>query len=1281
MIFPDLPHLKQLQTELWRWPKSRASLMVGAGLSLNAAPLPGITRKFPTWRELAYAMFNELYPKIGTMSKEEEGQRNFRFLSLTPLQIASLYEATFNRQKLENLIRKLNPDLDYLPGRLHHLLLQLPWVDVFTTNYDTLLERTEISGRSYQLVTKAEDLTTSFSPRIIKLHGSFPSSTPYIISEEDYRTYPKKFAPFINSVQQSLLENSFVLLGFSGEDPNFIEWSGWIRDELGDAHAPIYLVGALSLGDAQRSLLSKRGVTPIDLTPIFKGSYKSGEIHAAAIEWFLKCLIIAKPARPERWPLFNSGVKFADEIIPLVHSDASIAPAELEISPDFTKAFTPELFQKAINRWLYERLNYPGWIVADDSKREYLWTKTKYWIKPLAEFSKHYSLADRLLLFREINWRLETSMTPLFSDWISIFEATLDEIYPKIVENSKDITVEIISAWIDIALGLLREARETYNVERWNKIKEKIGSIIGYCSQKNDKFQYEEALWEIWNVNRRAARNIINKWQPSQHAPLANMWKAGLLAELDELGEARNILRSVLSEIREALRNQGENIELLSMEGWCTFSLCAIEASLEPIRYYEIREEFWERWQELKALDCSPWPQLEYFEKALSASPPKPFRNEQIVHGYDPGETSTVAHWASDSIDPYLPAFSCIRFYEQAGIPMRLTRFNIGGDSLKRACQWIAPFIGFWSPALLIRSGSIDSIKKGNFLSRTSVSLMDQKLATRLYDWCLDIFEKELDGFTEFSNVESSKISIFEVLSEVLSRLSLKADSEQLRKTFPLVIDFHDKPGVMSHIRLHEVTEPWFKRLFLAADDEMLLDWMPTLIKFPLFREEVLAVFPPSQVWPDPMRHFPVDRIRKAAEENPKQLEEINKAADWLLKRAQCESGESRQRALYRLVDVFHAGLMSSAQQQLFGQLLWSQQSTRNLPNLPHFSVFSFLHLPAPAEINVKDSIKTYILNLDAKGCVTKDDNGKVSVIGSWSELPLLRESSSASKPLIRLFGKDSGRIEWTCDETKLLYLKIKTWWENDRKIFSFIGSDDSFRSLSTGPVVNSLRRFGEFLSRIVLPNMSWADENEWLYLIAWLDEMRALGVFINQALPYMLIHRPSEFDKIFSRIIDDLNGQCPEAVVTSAQAVRHWIHLALAGFVPEPPPDLLSTLINKVVFRSRCGIASCVSNLNRLIVEKPDSITIPQGKMLLACLGEWNFATKIIRFDEPTYDFSDDERIELRVLVARLAGALEAWHRSHCPRDQEFDNIALWRQTCALEALPEIRRAFSECR
>lgn len=299
MDFQDLPHLKQLASDLWKWPRPRSALMVGAGFSMNADPIPGSDSRFPTWRQLVREMFDQLNPRE---DGEDESRREIEFSSSNTLRLASEYEAAFGALRLRQLIRQFVPDTEYVPGALHFKLMKLPWVDVFTTNYDTLLERTRVIGRVYSRVSMASQLTTSFSPRIVKLHGCFLSDTRLIITEDDFRRYPRDFAPFINTVRQSLLENSFVLLGFSGEDPNFLAWIGWIRDELGDTHPPIYLVGPLELRNADRLLLDRRGVTPIDLAPIFNGKNPPEGLHAASIELFLDYLWAARPASPEMWP-------------------------------------------------------------------------------------------------------------------------------------------------------------------------------------------------------------------------------------------------------------------------------------------------------------------------------------------------------------------------------------------------------------------------------------------------------------------------------------------------------------------------------------------------------------------------------------------------------------------------------------------------------------------------------------------------------------------------------------------------------------------------------------------------------------------------------------------------------------------------------------------------------------------------------------------------------------------------------------------------------------------
>jgi hypothetical protein len=252
---------------------------------------------------MARALCEQLYPpsdaeRRAAAMREAQSPSGF-------LRLAQEFEAEFGRTSLNQEITALVPDTDYEPDDLHRRLLTLPWADVFTTNWDTLLERAcrDVFDRSYDVVLTMSQIAVTAGPRIVKLHGSFPAHEPFIFTEEDYRTYPTKFAPFVNFVQQAMMETAFCLIGFSGDDPNFLHWSGWVRDNLGESSPKIYLVGWLDLSKQRRRMLEDRNVVPIDfaLLPHAK-TWPDHVRHRYSIEWFLGALEQGRPAHPSSWP-------------------------------------------------------------------------------------------------------------------------------------------------------------------------------------------------------------------------------------------------------------------------------------------------------------------------------------------------------------------------------------------------------------------------------------------------------------------------------------------------------------------------------------------------------------------------------------------------------------------------------------------------------------------------------------------------------------------------------------------------------------------------------------------------------------------------------------------------------------------------------------------------------------------------------------------------------------------------------------------------------------------
>ena len=211
----DYPTLRKLAATLWNQDNAflGAAVMVGAGFSRSAATSGDNSRKLPLWFEIVSVLAKEL--------GYEESSYN------DPLRIAEEYDAYFGKQALSDFIRHTINDASWQPGELHQQLLSLPWREVLTTNWDTLLERAsqDESLPLYNAVIKQEDLSSAHSPRIVKLHGTVNVTNELIFTQGDYRQYPKKYAAFVNFARQVFIESELCLVGFSGDDPNFLQLS------------------------------------------------------------------------------------------------------------------------------------------------------------------------------------------------------------------------------------------------------------------------------------------------------------------------------------------------------------------------------------------------------------------------------------------------------------------------------------------------------------------------------------------------------------------------------------------------------------------------------------------------------------------------------------------------------------------------------------------------------------------------------------------------------------------------------------------------------------------------------------------------------------------------------------------------------------------------------------------------------------------------------------------------------------------------------------------------
>ena len=259
----------------------RISAFVGTGFSKNATAIDS-NIKIPLWPEVGVALMKELGIKV------EKNKTNFQ----DPIRLSSLYAAEFGNTKLDDFLKQSIDDNNFQPNEVHEKFVELNWNNIYTTNYDTLLERSADNiNKHYSVITSDADFPFLPKPRIVKLHGSFPSVRPFIMTDEQFRTYPTDHPIYVNSVQQSLIEDTVVLLGFSGNDPNFLKWSGWIRDNLNSKNArKIYLITIYSLSPAELKMLDNQNITVLDMSIILdpnkKNNITSNDIKKLFIQMF-----------------------------------------------------------------------------------------------------------------------------------------------------------------------------------------------------------------------------------------------------------------------------------------------------------------------------------------------------------------------------------------------------------------------------------------------------------------------------------------------------------------------------------------------------------------------------------------------------------------------------------------------------------------------------------------------------------------------------------------------------------------------------------------------------------------------------------------------------------------------------------------------------------------------------------------------------------------------------------------------------------------------------------
>ncbi|AFA47247.1 SIR2 family NAD-dependent protein deacylase [Acetobacterium woodii] len=725
-----------------------ASIMVGAGFSKNANNL-GEGAYAPNWEELAIKMYEVLYLEPSTIEEKIvwEKRRVKKTSGKNVLKLAEEYKVIFGRNKLDRFIEQNINDDQYDPGQLHEKLLELNWKDVFTTNYDTLLERAinKVNvRRNYKIILNQNDLPGSIHPRIIKLHGSIPNSKPYIISEEDYRTYPSTYAPFVNTVQQAMLETQLCLIGFSGDDPNFLSWIGWLRDNMGENCPQIYLCNVFNdMSDSEKKILESQKISIVDLACLVEEPTKN--IYQDALEKFLEKL---KNYGQEEKTIFDK---------------LKLIPTTFAI--DINEAYYKKMIDYTVK---VKKITQEYFVLP--------FTELKYFTEKLNEHFQNvsYTLVDKskFILMGNATTILRKLYVPLYN----VQASKIEELLSSFPYNSLNKKNGEQSNWFELSMYLAEMYRLDGKIEEYNKITNKIEEIkdsldgeqtakycIEICMSFLSRFDYNNALKQLEKIGENITYEIQIK-------------KACLLNWLGEEKKASELLKKCSASLAQTTYSENKSTLLISYLYMCSYTT---ERRLHITGFWE--HEFSDnKYNSKKILNDI---KLSLTSNLLHAQN----KRETIERTFNPN--AQTQHFGTTPIEIRESLSDSFRYLLfQDNLCLRLQNSDEKEMIAKAATEivWTSEN-PLWKWSFIIRTNDEKVVK--NYFTRELIVTSNKEWTEKLFDQLMLL----LNDFTENENFRDSKKIVTQmVIYTVLPRLCIVLDDERIlklvRKIFQLLI-------------------------------------------------------------------------------------------------------------------------------------------------------------------------------------------------------------------------------------------------------------------------------------------------------------------------------------------------------------------------------------------------------------------------------------------------------------------------------------------------------------
>ncbi|MGB6535116.1 MAG: SIR2 family protein [Xanthobacteraceae bacterium] len=1092
---------------------------------------------------------------------------------------------------------------------------------MLTTNWDTLLERAAADNTvdySYEVVRAAADLTYAKSPRIVKLHGTVGDAGPLIFAEEDYRTYPVKHAAFVNFARQVFIENELCLIGFSGDDPNFLQWAGWVRDHLGGSARRIYLVGYLNLERATRRYLEAHNIAPIDLAPLVKDLAPALQ-HAVATRIFIDELRKAKPPLRHKWQLTPSNQ------FPLPGAGPD---AYQRLHKDH--AFAAELLKKTVPLFKADRESYPGWLVCPIKHRQTLrYAGDSGWLlrKPVLDLLEPKLRAEALF---EILWRHTASFSPID---VQLANALTDLVKAKPPEVDAGMRQEF-------ALALMRDARvscDDNGMKRWGAVLEAETAPDSVLRQEAE-YQWCFRARDRMDLATLAARLA----RITSEDPIWKLRRAALHSEIGEYATATKLVKDATAELERRHRLDRNSLPIKSQLAWAGWLRRA--AAAWSTKWDDLPQP-----RDFRELDIDPLHEIEYVENQAEEIAKK--RRDDAVAirpAFEAGhyrDGSNTIHIGSG--DPgIILLYEFDQLIERSDLPLRINNVNVCADTAIAAVEVAQQPNVEWRVWLLrALHDHLDRPFERHF-SRVAIARMPAATSSELIAiveaavafWVRRFKEtRRPDLQSDFSRaVDALRLSLM-----ALSRMTQRMAPDQAANTLHRATEMANDPQ-FSHMWLIEALGELAKHAAKAVPTAQQGTLALSILEFPLPSEKGGA-FP---VWPRIITDiWNAEPIRDPAETR------WDHRVHQLIAATQ-KGHADREHAILRLAYLAMRNALKPNEAAAFGKALWSDADAQEnaLPQNTGLTASALLQLPADG-IDVRARLGARLFSADLREVMKMPSpTGTVAIRSSVDHLNSLTKAAEFGLTLpaavaVRMFDEIVVWEQQTPDRT-------------DPFAISFVnGFNDSMRLAA-----------GHLLAAAVVPALEAGQRTEQRarYLMAFVTRTRSWTGL--EALPLFLSSAEATRDHIISMIRRGLIGSESQHVGSAALAVRRWANLVRNGTVPELPRSLVEQLIAMIETCREVGLSAMLEAARTLL----------NGNFLLEQdLKRLMEALSMIRseFRYETVDFDTLRAVSVSLVRAasvRLAAALKG-------RVADDGTLQGWEDHAKCDPLPEVRFALTD--